>query len=57
VTARHRVFGGTNENVARVCDVAVLAIPNLEELPLLRLEALLVDKVVISPIVPMRKDL
>lgn len=47
--------GGTNVDVAGACDAAILTIPSLEELAILRqLRDPLKEKLVISPIVPMK---
>lgn len=50
-----KIYGGTNEKVAQACEVAVLALPSLEELSTLReLRSPLAGKMVISPVVPMQ---
>ena len=47
--------GGTNQTIAKECDLAILTIPNLEDFELLRqLRTPLEDKIVVSPIVPMQ---
>jgi NADPH-dependent F420 reductase len=49
------VNGGANQDVAAACDLAVLAIPSLEGLAFLeQLKNPLENKLVVSPIVPMR---
>ena len=54
-TTGREMKGGANEAVAKECDLAVLAIPDLENLALLtQLKTPLEGKIVISPIVPMR---
>lgn len=49
------VTGTTNEDATRVCDIAIMAIPDLPSNEMLEsLKPNLSDKLVISPIVPMR---
>ena len=51
------VTGGLNEDMANACDVAILAIANLNDAGFLEpLKEPLRGKIVISPIVPMRLD-
>lgn len=50
-----KMGGGTNQQVAQECDLAVLTVPDLEDSELLKgLRAPLEGKLVVSPIVPMR---
>ncbi len=52
-----RVEGGTNQQVASDCDLAILAVPNLSDVQFLEeLTAPLSGKIVVSPIVPMASD-
>lgn len=51
------ISGGTNENAASGCDLAILAIPDLRDTSLLEgLKVPLKGKIVISPIVPMTME-
>jgi len=50
------VSGGTNVEVAEVCDVAILTVPDLDLSFLEALRTQLGGKIVISPVVPMRVE-
>jgi 8-hydroxy-5-deazaflavin:NADPH oxidoreductase len=55
LTTGREVTGGSNEAAAAACDLAILAIPELNELGLLQqLKASLENKIVVSPVVPMK---
>jgi len=53
--ARAEVWGTTNEEAARECDVAILAVPGVEVGFLKGFEGPLSGKLAISPIAPMRR--
>ena len=49
------VIGGTNEAVARICELAILTIPYQSDFGLLRpLKVSLGGKIIVSPVVPIR---
>ncbi len=55
-TAGGDITGGTNESVAKECDVAIMAIPDLDLALLQPLQGPLEGKIVISPMVPMQME-
>jgi NADPH-dependent F420 reductase len=56
ISSGGEVSGGTNVEVAEACDVAILAVPDLDLSFLEALRTQLRGKVVISPVVPMRAE-
>ncbi|MDA4124641.1 MAG: NADPH-dependent F420 reductase [Thaumarchaeota archaeon] len=56
ISSEGEVSGGTNMEVAEACEVAILAVPDLDLAFLEALRTKLGGKVVISPVVPMRVE-